>query len=460
VNCTTGDSWAGGKAALKRPHSKRWRAASEVSASAKRLECADKTPLWLHGSQRETRWDLHTWVRLSPCSQSGNVFPHSKKLRACRGFMECGRFSAAFSSVFTMVLFLSTLLTAHAYDFIATRPLKWRDGSIPMNLQLDATMTPVLLSDGKFSWDAVAQEALGLWNGHLTRVQFTTFTAPGRGDGNDVNEVFFSSHVYGQSFGSFVLAITTTWRLGRERVEADTIFNEAIDWDSYRGDERLQFDLRRVAIHEFGHTLGLDHPDEARQIEIAIMNSTVSDLDTLAPDDIRGARALYPSEAKYQLDIRVEPPDSGTVIAYPPPGANGYPAGTMVKLTAKPARRHRFAAWSGDENRTGRVLKWRAVDNETIVANFSTNGAPVVKQPPEGGHASFGDSVSFQVTAVSGTPMKYQWQFNGSDLAGATSPELFLNFVTHANSGLYSCRITNARGATISKAARLVVDGY
>jgi hypothetical protein len=52
-------------------------------------------------------------------------------------------------------------------------------------------------------------------------------------------------------------------------------------------------DLHRVALHEFGHMVGLDHPDENGQTVNAIMNSHESSVDTLQPDDIAGAVALY-----------------------------------------------------------------------------------------------------------------------------------------------------------------------
>src|SRR5204862_1487224 len=105
--------------------------------------------------------------------------------------------------------------------------------------------------------------------------------------------------IYGQVFGDGVLAVTINWYGETQIAESDVIFNTDISWDSYRGALRypggqLVCDLRRVALHEFGHVLGLDHPDDAGQSVSAIMNSVVSDLDNLTADDINGAQALYP----------------------------------------------------------------------------------------------------------------------------------------------------------------------
>ena len=76
--------------------------------------------------------------------------------------------------------------------------------------------------------------------------------------------------------------------------ESDTVFNTAYHWDSYRGPLRPGIqDFHRVALHEFGHMLGLDHPDEHGQTVPAIMNSVISNIGALQPDDIAGVKSLY-----------------------------------------------------------------------------------------------------------------------------------------------------------------------
>lgn len=195
-----------------------------------------------------------------------------------------------------------------AYDLIGRA---WPSGTINMSLQLDATKpaTPALpLLDGQNSWNAVAAAALNDWNNAqlpsgkvLLRSQFTTTsslsTSASLGDG--VNNVFFTNTIYGDSFDSRTLAVTLSLRSGSNPIrptENDVLVNTAWTWNSYRGSlQASKPDLRRVLLHEFGHVLGLDHPDQATpsQSVSAVMNSTVSNVETLQDDDKNGAFVLY-----------------------------------------------------------------------------------------------------------------------------------------------------------------------
>jgi hypothetical protein len=123
--------------------------------------------------------------------------------------------------------------------------------------------------------------------------------------------------------------------------ETDVVFNNNLKWDSYRGPiqgsgSTATFDFHRVALHEFGHVLGLDHPNQHGQSVVAIMNSIISDLDHLADDDIAGARSLY----GFKITSPLHPPvgRSGENFAYQITADNhpstysatGLPAGLQV----------------------------------------------------------------------------------------------------------------------------------
>jgi len=182
-----------------------------------------------------------------------------------------------------------------AYDLTGG---SWNNGDIVMHLQLGVPAAP--LSDGASDWNTIAESALSDWNTHLQRCQLTVVrnsTAEVR-NGNRINNVVFRPDIFGSAFGGRTLAVTAgfTNRATARFTEQDVVFNSNLAWDSYRGPLRGSTrDFRRVALHEFGHVLGLDHPDEAvpPQAIVAIMNSTVGSLDTLMSDDVTGVKTLY-----------------------------------------------------------------------------------------------------------------------------------------------------------------------
>ncbi|MDY6982056.1 MAG: matrixin family metalloprotease [Pseudomonadota bacterium] len=114
------------------------------------------------------------------------------------------------------------------------------------------------------------------------------------GNGDRSNGTDFGTTVCGNNFGEGVLAITISFAqagpLGFPVLEqTDIIFNSNFEWDVYSGPLQQRIDFRRVALHELGHALGLDHSSATQ----SIMQPNYGSLHTLQADDVSGVNALY-----------------------------------------------------------------------------------------------------------------------------------------------------------------------
>jgi hypothetical protein len=81
---------------------------------------------------------------------------------------------------------------------------------------------------------------------------------------------------------------------------------------------------------------------------------------------------------------------------------------------------------------------------------------PTVVTHPASQSVPAGNSATFTV-AANGGGLGYQWLFNGTTIAGATSASYSIGVVAAGNAGSYSVRITNSAGTVTSNAATLAV---
>jgi hypothetical protein len=413
---------------------------------------------------------------------------------------------------------------ALGFDFIRNDttglPVKWPDGTVGLRILLGTDKT---LIDGH-NYSTSAQAGAVAWNTQLGSVQFlvTIATPVAPIDHNHVNELAFANDAYGQAFDANTLAVTTAWAAGNQRTEADIIFNSARTWDSYSGNLRPgTVDLYRVAQHEMGHILGLDHPDEAGQSVVALMNSHVSNLDTLAADDVTGAQDLYgpptpppnnnfasatvigslsatntvtvtgynnlatkePGEPNHAGNAgghsvwwKWTAPTNGNVAldtrgSYFDTTLGVYTGNSVSTLTTIAANDDitsgQVQASSLNFNATAGTVYYFAVDGFAAddggislnLALTATAGTlPTITTQPGSAAVTTGGSALFSVTATAGTStISYQWQFNGTAISGATSSSYSIGSVTSANAGTYTVVVSTIAGSVTSIGAILTV---
>jgi len=275
---------------------------------------------------------------------------------------------------------------------------------IVMHLQLSRTVVP--LQDGSASWNASAADALAIWNQYMDTVQFAEGPVASAAENDGLNTVFFSKNVYGMTWPNGTLAVTLTFSPnGSYFTETDILFNDNLKWNSYRGPQQGvgpsgTWDLHRVALHEFGHVVGLDHPDEYGQSVEAIMNSIVSNLDHLSDDDIAGARALYAAKITSSLVPPVGSVDNGfsyRITANNSPtsfGATGLPAGLQLDTTTG------FITGMPTAPGTFNVVVTAYGSHVNVSATVRiTIAGPVITSSTAPSGVAVGNSFSYQITA-------------------------------------------------------------
>ncbi|MCC6208024.1 MAG: matrixin family metalloprotease [Gammaproteobacteria bacterium] len=177
-------------------------------------------------------------------------------------------------------------------------PVVWPDAKlvVEMTLNFSDAYKASLLDAMQTSWNAVGTP-LQFQEGASAAQPCDKITGTNAADG--INAAGFrQTTCAGQAFGDAlaVTQVTHVRRNGRwELSDTDIMVDQSRPWIAQRSGQLQSgtYDFHRVIIHELGHALGLEHPNDAFQQVTAIMNSQVSDVETLQTDDIQGVEFLY-----------------------------------------------------------------------------------------------------------------------------------------------------------------------
>lgn len=158
----------------------------------------------------------------------------------------------------------------------------WADGSqltYHININDFSTLGQDAIEEGADAWDAGAGEIVR--GADWDFVRGSDITSDGV-SGNFVNEVYKKPSSFFEAIGEGSAAgMTIITHLGCGRKDADVIFNEGHTYTSKVPSEASggAKSIGAVAIHEFGHVLGLEHNDETQAAEVAAMNTKGGEAD-------------------------------------------------------------------------------------------------------------------------------------------------------------------------------------
>ena len=175
------------------------------------------------------------------------------------------------------------------------------------------------------------------------------------------------------------------------------------------------------------------------------------------------------SNGNGQLWENADLPGEGVVLEYSINGGSGWINIATFDTQGAPYTQ----GWTAQQYpipagaQTGTTLfRWRQLGNSgSCCDHWAIDDVQILVGPtppnivgqPVGQNAIAGGSAAFAVTVFGSSPFGYQWQFNGTNIAGATDSTYLIITVSTNHAGLYSVVVTNTFGTAISSNALLTV---
>jgi hypothetical protein len=180
-----------------------------------------------------------------------------------------------------------TLFSVDPMAYVATGPT-WIQPQAPYyinaaNLDLSGFSAETAVRSGADAWQQQSAMFRFIYTGPSSQ---TTNTNDG------INLVLFRNASSGSA-----IATTYWWSSGSRIIDADIVF-----WDGafrfFSGSSGCSggFYIEDIAVHEFGHALGLGHSTFTGATMYPSVSSCSTGNRTLHADDIAGVTALYPSQ--------------------------------------------------------------------------------------------------------------------------------------------------------------------